>query len=166
MRRPRQPVIVSMTRPLPFPGPCPLESSPRPIFAGPHSTVEIARRCVRHKGAMMVIVDTALEQREKEGKPVRVGIVGAGYMGRAVALQLLKPAIGMRLVALYNRTPSKAQQTLRDAGLISFPEAASVQQLDESISRGEVSIVADPLLVCDAHNIDVIIDATSDMECG
>jgi predicted homoserine dehydrogenase-like protein len=114
----------------------------------------------------MVIVDTALEQREKEGKPVRVGIVGAGYMGRAVALQLLKPAVGMRLVALYNRTPSKAQQTLRDAGLTSFPEATSVQQLDELISRGEVPVVADPLLLCDAHNIDVIIDATSDMECG
>ena len=114
----------------------------------------------------MVIVDTALEKREKEGKPVRVGIVGSGYMGRAVALQLLKPSVGMRLVALYNRTPSKAHQTLRDAGLRSFQESTSVQQLDEAISRGEVSIVTDPLLLCDAHNVDVVIDATSDMECG
>jgi len=114
----------------------------------------------------MVIVDTALEKREKEGKPVRVGIVGCGYMGRAVALQLLKPSVGMRLAAIYNRTPSKAQQTLRDAGVSSFEEATSVQQLDEAILRGKVSIVTDPLLLCDAHNIDVVIDATSDMECG
>jgi predicted homoserine dehydrogenase-like protein len=114
----------------------------------------------------MVIVDTALEKKEKEGEPVRVGIVGCGYMGRAVALQLLKPSVGMRLAAIYNRTPSKAQQTLRDAGLSSFREATSVQQLDEAISRGEVSIVTEPLLLCDARNIDVVIDATSDMECG
>jgi predicted homoserine dehydrogenase-like protein len=114
----------------------------------------------------MVIVDTALEKREREGKPVRVGIVGTGYMGRAVALQLLKPATGMRLAGLYNRTISKAQQTLREAGLACSKEVASVQKLDEAISRGEVSIVPDPFFLCDARNIDVIIDATSDMELG
>jgi predicted homoserine dehydrogenase-like protein len=114
----------------------------------------------------MVIVDTALEKREKEGNPVRVGIVGTGYMGRAVALQLLKPPTGMRLAAVYNRTLSRAEQTLRDAGLDHFQKASSARLLDEAISRSEVSIVEDPFLLCDAANIDVIIDATSDMELG
>jgi len=114
----------------------------------------------------MVIVDTALERREKEGQPIRVGIVGAGYMGRAVALQLLKPAVGMRLAAIYNRTACKAEHTLHEGGLSNVRKIASVDQLDEAVSRGEVSIVEDPLLLCGARNIDVVIDATSDMECG
>jgi predicted homoserine dehydrogenase-like protein len=114
----------------------------------------------------MVIVDTALEKREKEGRPVRVGIVGTGYMGRAVALQLLKPPTGMRLASIYNRTLSRAEQTLRDAGMDQVQKVSSVANLDAAISRGEVSIVEDPFLLCDASNIDVIIDATSDMELG
>ena len=31
----------------------------------------------------VIIVDTALKAREAEGRPIRVGIVGAGFMGRA-----------------------------------------------------------------------------------
>lgn len=114
----------------------------------------------------MVIVDTALEKREKEGKPIRIGIVGAGYMGRAVAMQLLKPPAGMRLAAISNRTLSKAEKALRDGGLAHFQSANSVTALDEAIARGQVCITADPFLLCEAENIDLIIDATSDMELG
>jgi predicted homoserine dehydrogenase-like protein len=114
----------------------------------------------------MIIVDTALEKREKEGRPIRVGIVGAGYMGRGIATQLLRPPTGIRLAAVSNRTISKASQALRDGGLNDFQNVASVAQLDMAISRGQVSITDDPMLLCDASHIDVIIDATSDLECG
>jgi len=30
----------------------------------------------------MIIVDRALKKREEEGKPIRVGMIGAGFMGR------------------------------------------------------------------------------------
>jgi predicted homoserine dehydrogenase-like protein len=114
----------------------------------------------------MVIVDKGLEKREKEGKPIRVGIVGAGYMGRAVAIQLLKPPIGMRLAAICNRTASKAEQALRDGGLSRFGKVTTATQLDRAIARDEVSLTDDPLILCEASNIDVVIDATSDMEFG
>ena len=29
----------------------------------------------------MIIVDNALKAREAEGKPIRVGMIGAGFMG-------------------------------------------------------------------------------------
>ena len=35
----------------------------------------------------MIIVDTALQKREAEGQPIRVAMVGAGFMGRGIALQ-------------------------------------------------------------------------------
>jgi predicted homoserine dehydrogenase-like protein len=114
----------------------------------------------------MFIVDTALEQREKQGKPLRVGIVGAGYMGRGIATQLLRPPVGIRLAAISNRTLSKAEQALRDGGLAKFKNVTSAADLDESVSRGEVCVTENPLLLCDAKNIDVIIDATSDLEVG
>src|SRR5256885_7727681 len=87
----------------------------------------------------MIIVDSALEKREKSGNPIRVGIVGAGYMGRGIVAQLLKPVTGMRLVALSNRTISKAHQALRDVGISDPKSVTSADQLDQAISRGEVS---------------------------
>jgi hypothetical protein len=33
-------------------------------------------------------VDTALQQRETAGNPIRIGMIGAGATGRAIALQL------------------------------------------------------------------------------
>jgi len=114
----------------------------------------------------MFIVDTALEQLEKQGKPIRVGIVGAGYMGRGIATQLLRPAVGIRLAAISNRTLSKAEQALRDGGLTKFTRITSISDLDASVSRGEICVTDNPLLLCDAGNIDVIVDATSDLETG
>ena len=33
----------------------------------------------------MILLDTALAQREAEGRPIRIGLVGAGFMGRGIA---------------------------------------------------------------------------------
>lgn len=86
----------------------------------------------------MFIVDTVLEQREKQGNPVRVGIVGAGYMGRGIATQLLRPAAGIRLVAISNRTLSKAEQALRDGGLTKFSRITSLRSRRRGLSRRDV----------------------------
>ena len=32
----------------------------------------------------MMLVDTALREREREGRPIRVGLLGAGFMARGV----------------------------------------------------------------------------------
>ena len=37
---------------------------------------------------MMVIVDKALEQRCRDDNPIRVGMIGAGFMGRGRIQQL------------------------------------------------------------------------------
>ena len=114
----------------------------------------------------MVIVDTALEKREREGNPIRVGIVGAGYMGRGIALQLLAPACGVRLAAIANRTLAKARQVFCDAGLEKPKVATSAAELDRAVSLNVPCIAEDPLVICDAKNVDVVIDATSDIEYG
>ena len=45
----------------------------------------------------MIIVDTALQRREQEGRSIRVGLVGAGFMARGVAPQITTAAPGMRV---------------------------------------------------------------------
>ena len=65
----------------------------------------------------MIIVDRALEQRQREGRPVRVGMVGAGFMGRGVAARITATP-GLELVAVSNRHLAGAERAYREAGLI------------------------------------------------
>ena len=67
----------------------PLELSVEPEVAPTHG------RCDRGGGAM-ILVDTALRAREAEGRPIRVGMVGAGFMGQGLANQIVNTVPGMR----------------------------------------------------------------------
>ncbi len=42
----------------------------------------------------MIIVDNALQAREAQGKPIRVGMIGAGFMGRGLANQIVNSRPG------------------------------------------------------------------------
>src|SRR3984893_3566539 len=70
-----------------------------------------------HERETPMNVDTALLQRESGGNPIRVGMVGAGATGRAIALQLGTPVPGMRLVAIANRTLEHGERAFREANI-------------------------------------------------
>jgi predicted homoserine dehydrogenase-like protein len=112
----------------------------------------------------MVILDTALGKREEEERPIRVGLVGAGFIGYSVALQIVNYVKGMRLVAIANRTPSKAEKAFRDTGVSEIAFVGTASQLDDAIKNGRHAVTDDALLLCQAEGIDVIIEATSDVE--
>src|SRR4029079_2034325 len=112
----------------------------------------------------MIILDRALEKREQEGTPIRVGLVGAGFMGHSIALQIANYVKGMRLVAISNRTLSKAETAFLGSGVSEMARVENVSQLEESIAKGRPAITNDALLLCQAEGIDVIIEATSDVE--
>lgn len=114
----------------------------------------------------MILVDTALEKREKEGKPIRVGLIGAGYMGRGIALQFLTPLVGMKLVAIANRTLPDAERAYSQAGIDSLKTVGTVSQLESAIDGGQFAITENADLLCEAGNIDVVIEATGEIEFG
>ncbi|MGB7630095.1 MAG: hypothetical protein WBM29_03320 [Candidatus Deferrimicrobium sp.] len=114
----------------------------------------------------MIIVDTALEKRERERKPISVGLIGAGYMGRGIALQLLTPLVGMRLVAIANRTVPDAKRAFLQAGIDSVITVGTVAQLESAIDGGQFAITENAVLLCEAGNIDVVIEATGEIEFG
>lgn len=112
----------------------------------------------------MIIVDTALEKRRLANNPVRVAMVGAGYMGRGIALQIEKYLPGMRLVAIANRTISEAIKAYQKAGIESPVTVENRTQLDETISKGGYAVTDDALLLCEADGIEAIIEATGHVE--
>src|SRR5258705_12705010 len=96
-------------------------------------------------------VDTALLQRESDGNPIRVGMVGAGATGPAIALQLGTPVPGMRLVAIANRTVSTGERAFREAGINEWRQVSSAREAEAAIHRGMPVLSDDPsvLNACD-----------------
>ncbi len=116
----------------------------------------------------MQIVDSALAQAEAEGRPIRVAMVGAGFMARGTALQIVQYTKGMRLVAIANRTLERARRAYMEAGV---DEAAIVQvdsqaALEKALAAGKPAVTDDALLVCRAEGIDVVVDITGAVEFG
>jgi predicted homoserine dehydrogenase-like protein len=102
----------------------------------------------------MIIVDTALRERQRQGKPIRVGLVGAGFAGKGFALQLLSNLPGLRLVAISNRTIGEAEEAYRGAGVNDFKHVTSVDQLEHAIAQREYAVTSDPSLLCTAPGVD------------
>jgi predicted homoserine dehydrogenase-like protein len=112
----------------------------------------------------MIIVDTALRERQRQGKPIRVGLVGAGFAGKGFALQLLSGLPGLRLAAISNRTLSEAETAYRGAGVNSFTHVTSVDQLEGAIAKNQYALTDDASLLCTAPSIDCIVEATGEID--
>ena len=112
----------------------------------------------------MVIVDKALEARERKGNPIRVGMVGAGFMGRGIALQIFTAIKGMRLVAISNRHIDAAKKVYAEAGAEKVQVVDNAAQLESVITRGEYAITGDPFLLCQAQGIDAVLEVTGTVE--
>ena len=112
----------------------------------------------------MIIVDKALEQRQEAGNPIRVGMVGAGFMGRGIALQILNVVPGMELVAIANRHIDGARRAYAEAGAEHIFEVESLAQLEKNISENKFTITEDAYLLAQADNIDVLLEVTGSLE--
>jgi predicted homoserine dehydrogenase-like protein len=116
--------------------------------------------------SMGMIVDTALRELESSGRPIRVGMVGAGAKGRAIALQLGTPAPGMRLVAIANRTPEHGERAFREAGATSWNRVESAREAEAAIASGVPVLTDDPSVLTSCDLIDVLIEVTGTVEAA
>lgn len=114
----------------------------------------------------MIILDSALKAREKENNPVRVGIIGAGYMGRGLALQIIRFIPGMDVVAISNRSIDGAKYAFEQAGRAKVSAVDSAVDLDKAIENGQSGITTDPYVLCESKHVDVLIEATGELEFG
>lgn len=113
----------------------------------------------------MIIVDNALRAREAAGNPIRVGMVGAGFMGRGLTNQILNSVVGMRLVAISNRHVEKGVRAYSEAGV--EPVVVESQgALEDAIRGGRPAVTEDAMHLCRSGQIDVLVDVTGAVEFG
>jgi len=114
----------------------------------------------------VILIEQALEAAEAEGRPIRVALVGAGFMGRGIVNQIINSTTGMRLSAVVNRTVENGVRAYVDAGVddvVSSSDSAGVQTALES---GRPVATDDFATVCASDHIDVVVEATGAIEFG
>jgi predicted homoserine dehydrogenase-like protein len=109
-------------------------------------------------------IHAQLANREAAGTPIRVGIVGAGATGRAIALQLGTPVPGMRLVGISNRTPAHAERAYREAGIAQWKAVGNARDAEASISRGVPVLTEDPGVLSSCDAVDLIVEVTGSVD--
>jgi len=114
----------------------------------------------------MLIVDSALKARQEAGNPVRVGMIGSGFMGRGIANQIVNSVPGMELVAIFNRDVEKAKRAYTEAGIDTIQVVKTVAELESAIAQGKPAVTDDAMLLCQAVGIDALIEVTGAVEFG
>jgi predicted homoserine dehydrogenase-like protein len=112
----------------------------------------------------VIIVDTALKRRAEENNPLRVAMVGAGFMARGIANQIVNSVPGMRLVAIANRTLETARRAYGYAGVEDVAAVTSLSQLTSTIATGKYAITEDAKLLCAADEVEAVLEVTGAVE--
>jgi predicted homoserine dehydrogenase-like protein len=108
-----------------------------------------------------------LRERDTEGRPVRVGIVGCGQMGSGVAHVVMRTP-GMKVSAMADIDVGRAHGTFRDLGV---PESAICQvgtigEGEDALRRGKSVVTEDALLLPRLESVDVNVEATGGPDIG
>ncbi|MEM7207698.1 MAG: NAD(P)-dependent oxidoreductase [Pseudomonadota bacterium] len=114
----------------------------------------------------MIILDSALQRRADEGNPIRIGIVGAGYIARGLTLQINEFHTGMRVCGISNRNIDAAGFAFKQAGVEKIVHANSGKQIDDAINKGVSCVTNNPDDICESELIEVIIEATGEIDFG
>jgi predicted homoserine dehydrogenase-like protein len=114
----------------------------------------------------VIIVDRALAERAAAGRPVQVGMVGAGAMGRGIARQMFRAFPGLRLAAVANRTVSNAERAYSESGQDELDRVTDVAGIEAAIRAGRFAVTDDPEAVCRAPSIEAVVEVTGTVEHG
>ncbi|NEL55027.1 NAD(P)H-dependent oxidoreductase [Goekera deserti] len=110
-------------------------------------------------------VDTLLAQRQTDGRPVGLGLVGAGFMAKGLVNQVVNSTPGMQLVAVCNRTPSRAHDAVTTAGARAT-DAGTAADVDRIAGAGDVAVTDDIAVLVGSDRVDVVVDATGAVDFG
>jgi predicted homoserine dehydrogenase-like protein len=113
----------------------------------------------------MIIVDTALRNRARSGRPILTGVFGAGFMARGL-LNQGRYLQGVRMAAVCNRSIEHALDICKAAGCPDVTVVASAGELDDVVRRGGTAVTADPSVLCESELIECLVEATGHVEYG
>ncbi len=113
------------------------------------------------------MLSALLAEREKDGKPIRVGIIGTGKFGGGLVTQISRMK-GMVVSAIADIKPENAEYAYASAygDDVTVSRVDSAQALEQAIHVGQFAVVEDGLLVARAAGLDVVVEATGLTEVG
>ncbi len=104
-----------------------------------------------------------LQQRASAGKPITVGLIGAGKFGSMYLSQVRKTA-GVHLAAIADLNPARVKDNLVRVG---WPvEQMQAADVHSAVAKGTTWVTDDTHAIISAPGIDIIIDATGNPEAG
>ncbi|WP_459615904.1 NAD(P)H-dependent oxidoreductase [Bordetella sp. 2513F-2] len=104
-----------------------------------------------------------LKQREADGKPLRVALIGAGKFG-AMFLSQARRTPGIRLVAVADLAPDRARAALTRVG---WPATAlNAPSIADAVHTGAVHFSDDASAVIADPGVEIVIDATGSPTAG
>lgn len=108
----------------------------------------------------MIIVDRALEARQAEGRPIRVAMIGAGFMAQGIANQIAHSVPGMDLVAIVARRPAQAEGAFKYSGVDQVAHVSTPAELEQAIAAGTPAVTDDHTVVTGCGPVDAIVEVT------
>ncbi|MEN3295496.1 MAG: hypothetical protein V7642_4749, partial [Burkholderiales bacterium] len=104
-----------------------------------------------------------LKARGEQGKPLRVGLIGAGKFGSMYLSQAPRTP-GIHLVGIADLQPQRAKQALINVGW--DPARFDAATLEQASTSGRTAIIEDSTALIASPFIDIVIDATGSPGAG
>ncbi|MFI4986375.1 MAG: NAD(P)H-dependent oxidoreductase [Alphaproteobacteria bacterium] len=102
-------------------------------------------------------LNSLLGKRAEEGRPVRVGLIGAGKFGTMFLAQVRRTA-GLQLLGIADLSPERARAALERTG---WPaERIAAPSFAAALESGAVCLTDDAEALIAADGLDVVIEAT------
>jgi predicted homoserine dehydrogenase-like protein len=110
-----------------------------------------------------VSLSQKLAARAEEGRPVRVGVIGAGKFGSMFLSQAPRTR-GLHVAGIADLSPDRARASLERVGW--EPGRADARSLDEALREGTTFLTDDADALIRAGGIEVIVEATGHPAAG
>lgn len=114
----------------------------------------------------MTSLSTKLAQREADGKPIQIGIIGAGKFGSMFISQCHRTP-GMRLAGIADLDKNRALAALERTG---YPkdryDAQASISVEDGIKRGITAITTNSAELISTPGLDVILEITGSPAAG
>ena len=104
-----------------------------------------------------------LQQRAAEGRPIRIGLIGAGKFG-SMYLSQVRRTPGMHLVGVADLSPPRAKEARARVG---WPaDAGAARDFAAAAKQGTTHVADDARAMIASPHVDLVIDATGHPAAG
>lgn len=104
-----------------------------------------------------------LSKRAAEGRPLRIGLIGAGKFG-SMYLSQVRRTPGMHLVAVADLSPPRAREAMMRVGWEA--ERLAAPSFDAARRQGDTHLTDDAFAMIASPEVEIVIDATGSPSAG